>query len=234
MILDIICVALFILMIVIGVRLGAFRMLFGLAADFVSYLAASWLSGFAAERIYTAVIRPAVNDSIRAASSDLITGHIGNAYQSLPWWLKSALSLTGADMSAGADSLSADITDTVAQAVNNAVQPIITGFVTIILTLLFYLLIRFILVRLFKKPMAKLFDMPVITNVNKFFGALLGALEALLIIMMLAYLLKLLLPHIGTESWIIDETTIYNSFIFYHFYSGNIFTALSRWITGID
>ena len=234
MILDIFCVALFILFIVIGVKLGAFRMLFGLAADFVSYLAASWISGFAAAHIYTAFIRPTVIKSITAASNDMIIGRADSALSSLPWWLKSAISLTGADLSSGADTLYADISDSIAQTVNTAVQPIITGFLSILLTLILYLLIRFILVKLFKKPLVKIFELPVIGTVNKFFGAVLGAIESLLIIMMLAYLLKLLLPYIGTEAWIIDETTIYNSLIFYHFYSGNIFTALSLWITGID
>ncbi len=76
-------------------------------------------------------------------------------------------------------------------------------------------------------PVLRLFELPVIRGVNRFFGAVIGFIDAFLLVSLLAYLLRLLMPDINSQGGILNESTIYNSFIFYHFYSGNIFTAIT-------
>ena len=94
--------------------------------------------------------------------------------------------------------------------------------IEIALFLILSLLLRLILL----KPFLSLFEAPGISAVNTFFGGVIGFVDAFLIVSLLAYLLKLLMPLISSEAGILNESTIYNSFIFYHFYSGNIFSAL--------
>ena len=76
------------------------------------------------------------------------------------------------------------------------------------------------------RPVLKLFELPGIRGVNRFFGGVIGFVDAFLLVSLLAYLLRLLMPAVSSQNGILNESTIYNSFIFYHFYSGNIFTAV--------
>ena len=230
MILDIITVAVIILFIVIGSIRGAAKALFGAALSFFSYIAASWLARFFAAGIYGKLIEPVVFDSVSSSVEKLISGSVKEASQALPWWLEGALGLSGGSIVESAAKFTSDVPDNAARAVNSAVEPIITGMICIVLTVLFFVLLTCLGRALLKKPLLSIFELPVISTLNRFAGGALGAVEGVIVVMMLAYLLRLLLPHFGNEVWYIDESTIYNSFIFYHFYSGNIFTALSSWI----
>ena len=125
-----------------------------------------------------------------------------------------------------------NITVTVTKAVNDAVKPVACGILTFFITLLLFILLmilfRFILV----KPLVKLFRFPVLNVINRLGGFIIGVISAFLLVAMAAYLTKLILVNVGSSSSWFNESTINNSFIFYHFYSGNIFTWITSVITG--
>ena len=221
MILDIIVIGLFILIVFIGVRKGAARMIIGLLMTFVSFIAASWLAKWLSGVIYNAAFAGAIKSSV--AESVKSTGELA---LDLPWWAESALHLSGKEISRGVS----DSSEQIAQTVNGIIQPIVVGFMSIIMTLLLFLVLNFILHKLLLKPLVSVFRLPFINAVDRVVGGVIGAVEALLVICMLAYILKLVLPYIDTDVSFLNETTIYNSFIFYHFYSGNIFAMLTSWI----
>ena len=218
MILDLIIIILFILIVLIGVWKGAACMIIGLLMTFLSFIAASWLGKWLAGIIYRAHFAPAVSKSISEA-----TGSTGNLFDDLPWWAQNALNLSGESVSAGSDQIT--------ELVNTVVEPIVTGALSIILTLVLFLIINFLAHGLLLKPLLTVFRLPVVNTVDKVIGGVIGAVEGVLVICMLAYILKLVLPYIETDVSFLNETTIYNSFIFYHFYNGNIFSMLASWIS---
>ena len=90
------------------------------------------------------------------------------------------------------------------------------------------LLLRLVLV----KPLIALFRFPVLNTLNRVAGGVIGFIDAVLVVSMAAYLIKLILVNIGSNSTWFNEETINKSFIFSHFYSGNIFTWIGSLISG--
>lgn len=217
MILDIIVIGLVLLFVVIGVLKGAARMIVGLLMSFLAFLAASWLGKWIAGVIYQNHFAPAVNKAVADAS-----GSAGSVIKDLPWWATRSLDISGKEIT--------DSSTGIAGTVNAVIEPIVSGVISILLTLVLFLVINFILHKLVMKPILAIFKLPVINTVNKILGGVIGAAEGILFVCMLAYILKLVLPYIDTDIGFLNESTIYNSFIFYHFYSGNIFTILTSWL----
>ena len=89
-----------------------------------------------------------------------------------------------------------------------------------------------ILQRIMVRPLVRLFRFPVLNVINRVGGAVIGLIDAVLLVCMLAYLTKLIIVNVGSNSSWFNESTINNSFIFYHFYSGNIFTWIGSLISG--
>lgn len=232
MIFDIILVVIFLLMIIIGAHRGAIKSLAGIIASVIAYLAAAALGAMAANAAYDSLIRPAVNDAISQSLSNIGTDAAGSVLDSMPKWISGLLDVSGADFSKMMEQPIAAVGDTVTQAVDTAIRPLAIGILTICITIILFLLLFIILRFLIAKPLNALFRVPVLNGINRFFGGVIGAVEAFLLVSMAAYLIKLILTHSGTRFGWFSESTIFNSFIFYHFYSGNIFTWISSLLTG--
>lgn len=232
MIFDLIVIAIFIVMIVIYVHRGAVRSLGGILASIISYFAATALGTMLSAVIYDSMISPAINKAITEAISEAGAGAAGNIADTLPSWLSGLLTMSGIDLSKLIEQPMTTVTDTVVKAADAAIRPIATGiltfFITIILFLILFILLRFLI----NKPLQGIMRAPVLNGINKFFGGVIGLISAFLLVSMLAYLVKLILSHSGTRFGWFSESTIYNSFIFYHFYSGNIFSWMVSLFTG--
>lgn len=219
MVLDIIVAAILLLITFIGYKKGAAGMLIGIAMMFVSFVAAAWVSKWLSGVMYQSFFAPSVDKAAASAAASA-----GDLVSQLPWWAQKALDFSGKEIaSAGSEGL--------ANAINAVVQPIVTGILTVILTLILFLIIDLILHKLLLKPILAVFRLPFVRTVDRIIGAIIGAAEGVLIVCMLAFVLKLVLPYIDTNAGFLNESTIYNSFIFYHFYSGNIFTTITSWIS---
>ena len=229
MIFDLILLVIITIFVIIGVKRGFAAALIGIVISFVSYLAAAWVGRSLAKLFYENIIYPAIRGSIVDAVDKLATGVVGTvdeAARTLPGWLSGILSLSGKALDIDASGVTADISDTAINAVDTTARPMIVGFISVLLTIILFLLFCVLLKWIFKKPILKLFELPVINKVNMALGGVLGFLEGFLAVCMLAALLKLVLPYIDSQTSFLNESTIYNSFIFYHIYSGNIFTAI--------
>ena len=231
MILDLILIALLLIFIIIGCRRGAMATVAGLVMSFAAYLVAAWAAKLISVYIYTNYILTAIRDSVGASVRKLADGTISSLNEvidSLPPMIKLLVGASGDDLKM--DTYYSDMTAAATDIVDKAVRPVAVGFLSIVLTVLLFIVLSFIFKKLLLKPLLKTFDIPVLSGVNRFFGGVIGAVEGVLAVCMLAYLLRLILPYTDSSSPVLNESTIYNSFIFYHFYSGNIFTMLSSWI----
>ena len=232
MIFDIILVVIFIVLIVINIHRGAAKSLAGILATVLSYIGATALGKMLAAATYSGLVRPALDKAVSDAVSNVSADAAGSVLESLPKWLTGLMDISSDDFTNILSGPIANVNQTVTKAVDAAVQPVAEGlltfFITIILFFVFMILLRFILV----KPLVRLFRFPGLRAINRVLGAVIGVIDALLLVCMLAYLMKLILQNIGSNSTWFNESTIYNSFIFYHFYSGNIFTWISSLVTG--
>ncbi len=230
MIYDIILILIFVGFIIFNAVRGASKALAGILISIASYISASFLGRFISFKIYDAVLRPAVNNAVSNSVSNITDNAVSKVIEALPTWLSGLVKTSGADISGYLDGKLAGSTEAAGNALNEAIRPIAVDVMTCLLTLVLYLLIHLLLSRILAKPLLKVFTLPGIRTLDVLLGVILGFVSAFLIVSLLAYLLKLLIPHIGSQSGILNESTIYNSFIFYHFYSGNIFTAITSWI----
>lgn len=230
MIYDVILVLIFIGFIIFNTMRGASRSLAGILISIASFISASFLGKFISFKIYDAMLRPAVNNAVTSSVSNVTDNAVSKAIEALPSWLSGLVKTSGVDISGFLDGKLSGTAEAAGNAVNEAIRPIAVDVMTCLMTLVLYLLIHLLLSRFLARPLLRVFRLPVIRTLDRLLGAVLGFANAFLIVSLLAYLLKLLIPHIGSQSGMLNESTIYNSFIFYHFYSGNIFTAITSWI----
>lgn len=227
MIYDVILVGIFILMIVINAHRGAAKALAGMLCSLVAYLAATALGKIASDWIYETFIRPEIDKAVINAVSSAAANTTEAITTSLPAWLAGLLKINSVDLSTVVGNNISKNAAAITTVVNDTVKPLAVGIVSVLATVLLFFLIYYLLKLLVVRPVLKLFELPGIRGVNRFFGGVIGLIDAFLLVSLLAYLLKLLMPAISSQSGIFNESTIYNSFIFYHFYSGNIFTAIT-------
>lgn len=243
MIYDIILLAIFGLFIYFGIRKGAAKSLANLLLTFVSYVGATFLGKMISVRFYELVLRPTIHDTVVNTVYDFSNDSLNSALDKLDlsglnfnvWGQDINLgdSAEGLIRSGVHDKLSGTIdgiSDNAGQTAVTVVEPIVIGIMAFFLTIFLFFVI-WILLRKFVMPLLlKVFKLPIIKQVNMILGGVIGAVEAFLLVSMLAYLLRLIVPQVTTETYLLRESTIYNSFIFKYLYDGNIFSTFASWL----
>lgn len=232
MIFDVIVVVIFIVLIALNIYRGAARSLARLIATVVSYLTATAIGQWLSQLSYNAIVRPALEKAVTNAVSGVSTKAADGIISALPSWLTGITNLDAEDLTRAFSDPISNATDTISEAVNTAVKPVACGILTFFITIIVFLFLMMILQRILVRPLARLFRFPVLNVINRVGGAVIGVIDAVLLVCMLAYLTKLILVNVGSNSSWFNESTINNSFIFYHFYSGNIFTWIGSMISG--
>ncbi len=236
MIYDIIILAIFILFIIIGVKKGAARTLASLLMSFLAYTGATFVGKWLSVTIFQNILKPTIYDTVVTNVSDFSNTTMNNAVSNLDLNSYDVLGL-GLDESVKS-WVSNQMSDPIESVSTNAgetaetvLEPIVTGilsfFITIFLFFLFYILLRKFVMPL----ILKVFKIPVIKQINAVLGGVIGAMEALLLVCMIAYLLKLIVPQISTDFYLLQESTINSSVVFSKLYAGNIFSLFASWLT---
>ena len=233
MIYDIILAAIFILFLLWGIRSGAAKSLVGLGIAFLSYTGGTFLGKLISTAIYRDVIKPTVHDTVVTTVNDFSHQTLSDAMSKLDFSSIDFLGIQDTVKGIITDRLNGPIEEISANAGETAVsvsEPIVIGVMSFFITIFCFFVI-YVLLSWFVKPLIlKVFQLPVIRQVDMLLGGVLGLVEALLLVCMLAYLLKLVIPQITTDIWLLKEETIYKSFIFKLFYDGNIFTTFASWL----
>lgn len=230
MIFDVIVILIFVGLIALNAYRGAARSLAHLIASLIAYVASTALGQWIALGAYDSIVRPAIEKAVTGAVSNAGTKAAENVVTALPSWLTGLLNLSPEDLTDAFSEPINNIKGTISEAVNSAVKPVASGILTFFITLLLFLFFLMILQRFLVRPLVAVFRFPGLNALNHIAGGVIGFIDALLLVCLLAYLIKLVLVNVGSQSTWFNETTINNSFIFCHFYSGNIFTWISSLI----
>ena len=232
MIFDVIVILIFVALIALNVFRGAAKSLARFIATLVSYLGATAIGQWLSLLSYNSIVRPAMEKAVANAVSGVSTDAAESIISALPSWLTGIVDLKAEDLTNTFSEPISNATGTITEAVNTAVKPVACGILTFFITIIAFLFLMIILQRILVKPLVRLFRFPVLNVVNRVGGAVIGLIDAILLVCMLAYLIKLIIVNVGSNSSWFNESTINNSFIFYHFYSGNIFTWIGSLISG--
>ncbi|MBR2714633.1 MAG: CvpA family protein [Ruminococcus sp.] len=230
MILDVILVVIFLIGIIIGIKNGVAKTLVSFLGSMLCFSAATFLGEILSKAIYESYICDSIVNSISNSVVTPDATDISGVFDRLPPFVRFCLGFTGYDV---VDSVTTTVSDApmmIAQSVESAISSVVIAVLSFVLTGIFFMLI-FAIFRLFiMKPIVRLFKSPTMSFVDSLLGVICSLLSCFLLISFLAFLLKILMPYVPEMPYIFSESTIYNSYIFYHFYSGNIFYKLISFI----
>ncbi|WMJ23300.1 CvpA family protein [Paludicola sp. MB14-C6] len=226
-IMDIIIIAVVLFIVMSAYRKGFLRSAILTVGYFVSIFVAIYLSKIIGNFLYDTFIRQQIITSVNKA----LSGNIENIdiAAAIPIFLaKLPVFLTNSIYAyfGGKDAIISNLGNATSNATNNisiiisdqVVEPIVLLLLNAILSILLFLICIFIV-----KRIAKLFQgfyaIPVIGPINSFFGGVLGVIQAIIVVVIIAILSKFVisltgntLPYFNTK--IIDSTYIFK--IFYH------------------
>ena len=182
MILDIIFLAVIIIFIISGAIRGFARAIMNIAAVVASAILSNLLSGVISDWIFNSFVR---NDLIANLNNAVTNTEISvnSALGDLPGWVSSVVSffcnLFNFDEQRLVDCFVGTASTaklTAVQVTDNFVKPIVTGIFSF-----FIAIILFILLIIIFKFVNKLFELPVISPINRVLGGVFGAAEGIVV-----------------------------------------------------
>lgn len=192
MLADIIIVAIIVLFIIIGVRRGIARTILGIVGLFVTYAAANGLSNWLAQVIYNSFLEETVIENVNNYMSSYGLEYLfENSFSALPDWIRWLVSIFGGS----SDNVSKYVLQTAGYAQSNATDMITQTLETMtvsamrIVLMIVLFIVEYIIVRKLIRFVLKLFKVPVLKQVNGFFGGVLGALNGVLCVWILVNVL---------------------------------------------
>lgn len=214
MILDIITITILVLELIIGIKRGFIKSVIGVIRWFVSIAAASFLSSMIADLIYKTFVHDTIMNNIsNVLSSSGTISKISSAGPMYNYIINNLYRLGYNDSSI----LSMFNNSNAAQTIDNAISPIVTTFIQIIifviLLVIFIFLSHFIL-----NAINIVTHLPVIHQLDKLFGGILGIVEGIMLVFVLVLVLGVILLCTSHNTDIFSSNTIDSTFIFKYFY----------------
>lgn len=189
MIADIIIIIILLLFISIGIRRGIVKTLLNVAEIVITCFASSHLSKFLAKLIYETFLKQTVSANIDSMIwSNGAEYALSNCLTALPQWAKGivegAVKLFNNDfwrvLFKFDDKVYTSFIGKSAEYIKNLVQELCVSVFGMILLILLFIII-FILVRKLLRPVAGVCKLPVLKQIDRFFGGLLGFVYGIII-----------------------------------------------------
>ena len=188
MITDIIIVAVIDLFAAIGVKRGLAKTILTIAGLVLAAISAYYLSSFLSQLIYDAFIKQTVINNIQQIiEQNGIDYALSNCLEAVPQWINGILSfiigIFGMSLNEYQNQLvlSSDFSSSTSQAVENVLAPVVSSVFGMILLVILFILI-FIIVKKLIKLISRVFNIPVVKQINQLLGGIFGLAEGLLIV----------------------------------------------------
>lgn len=217
MILDIIIVAFIAILVIVGIKRGIAATLLNLlsvaAAGLLAYIGSKLVAGW----IYSAFISRTVTESVSetvsnsAQNAEIISQE---AIDNLPDFIKGLLSAFGIQTDAFNDSAAQAVqnnSDALAKTVDDTISPVVISVLSVVLLVVMFI-VFLIICKFIARRLVRLFDLPVISAVNRLLGGTLGFLEGAAICLVAILACRVLLPY--TAEPLITPEMIDQSIIF--------------------
>lgn len=224
MILDVIILVLLVLSVIIGFKLGAARALLSLLGFVVAFLVSVFLGNFLCTLLYDSFVSNAIIEAVTNAVNSEITT-LSDAINELPLIARFSLFVTGFELDSSL-ALNSELPSAIAISVEEMLRPVVKSVLSAVLIFVLFFIVYFIYRLTLYKLLIKMFKLPVLKFFNSLFGAVGGVMILVLFVSLFALILRIVSPFVNHMPFVLSESTIYNSYIFYHFYSGNIFYKL--------
>lgn len=188
MVADIIIIAVFALLFFIDFKRGIAITILNVAGVALTGFLAYHISNFLASWVYTAFVQQTLTTNLQQMiDTQGINSAIANSFSALPNWVMGMLgfflSIFGLDSSVYTNDfqVSNSAATAVSTSVENLIQPVITGMFRLVIGAVLSIII-FIIIKILVKKLAIVFKIPVVKQINKLLGGVLGLAEAAILV----------------------------------------------------
>ena len=188
MVADIIIIAVFALLFFIDFKRGIAITILNVAGVALTGFLAYHISNFLASWVYTAFVQQTLTTNLQQMiDTQGINSAIANSFSALPNWVMGMLgfflSIFGLDSSVYTNDfqISNSAAAAVSTSVENLIQPVITGMFRLVIGVVISIII-FIIIKILVKKLARVFKIPVVKQINKLLGGVLGLAEAAILV----------------------------------------------------
>lgn len=188
MVADIIIIAVFALLFFIDFKRGIAITILNVAGLALTGFLAYYISNFLASWVYTAFVQQTLTTNLQQMiDTQGINSAIANSFSALPNWVMGMLgfflSIFGLDSSVYTNDFQVpnSATAAVSTSVENLIQPVITGMFRLVIGAVLSIII-FIIIKILVKKLAIVFKIPVVKQINKLLGGVLGLAEAAILV----------------------------------------------------
>jgi len=185
---DIIIIAVFALLFFIDFKRGIAITILNVAGLALTGFLAYHISNFLASWVYTAFVQQTLTTNLQQMiDTQGINSAIANSFSALPNWVMGMLgfflSIFGLDSSVYTNDfqVSNSAAASVSTSVENLIQPVITGMFRLVIGAVLSIII-FIIIKILVKKLAIVFKIPVVKQINKLLGGVLGLAEAAILV----------------------------------------------------
>lgn len=188
MVADIIIIAVFALLFFIDFKRGIAITILNVAGVALTGFLAYHISNFLASWFYTAFVQQTLTTNLQQMiDTQGINSAIANSFSALPNWVMGMLgfflSIFGLDSSVYTNDFQVpnSAAAAVSTSVENLIQPVITGMFRLVIGVVISIII-FIIIKILVKKLARVFKIPVVKQINKLLGGVLGLAEAAILV----------------------------------------------------
>lgn len=188
MVADIIIIAVFALLFFIDFKRGIAITILNVAGVALTGFLAYHISNFLASWVYTAFVQQTLTTNLQQMiDTQGINSAIANSFSALPNWVMGMLgfflSIFGLDSSVYTNDfqVSNSAAAAVSTSVENLIQPVIIGMFRLVIGVVISIII-FIIIKILVKKLARVFKIPVVKQINKLLGGVLGLAEAAILV----------------------------------------------------
>ena len=188
MVADIIIIAVFALLFFIDFKRGIAITILIVAGVALTGFLAYHISKFLASWVYTAFVQQTLTTNLQQMiDTQGINSAIANSFSALPNWVMGMLgfflSIFGLDSSVYTNDFQVpnSAAAAVSTSVENLIQPVITGMFRLVIGVVISIII-FIIIKILVKKLARVFKIPVVKQINKLLGGVLGLAEAAILV----------------------------------------------------
>ena len=188
MVADIIIIAVFALLFFIDFKRGIAITILNVAGVALTGFLAYHISNFLASWVHTAFVQQTLTTNLQQMiDTQGINSAIANSFSALPNWVMGMLgfflSIFGLDSSVYTNDfqVSNSAAAAVSTSVENLIQPVITGMFRLVIGVVISIII-FIIIKILVKKLARVFKIPVVKQINKLLGGVLGLAEAAILV----------------------------------------------------
>ena len=185
---DVIIIAVFALLFFIDFKRGIAITILNVAGVALTGFLAYHISNFLASWVYTAFVQQTLTTNLQQMiDTQGINSAIANSFSALPNWVMGMLgfflSIFGLDSSVYTNDFQVpnSAATAVSTSVENLIQPVITGMFRLVIGVVISIII-FIIIKILVKKLARVFKIPVVKQINKLLGGVLGLAEAAILV----------------------------------------------------